>query len=70
MTHYTSYAEFFSRALFRMAEIDAAVIESATELRVRYGFRTPDAIHLATAILTGDQALAKCREVAVEVIPL
>jgi predicted nucleic acid-binding protein len=51
------------------------VLERATDLRARYGFKTPDAIHLATAIeehvdlfLTGDTALARCREVQVEVI--
>ena len=50
-------------------------IERATELRARHGFRTPDAIHLATAIeeradlvLTGDVALRRCSEVAVEVV--
>jgi predicted nucleic acid-binding protein len=69
------YSAFFNRAQFRVAEIDAKVIEAATDLRVRYGFRTPDAIHLGTAMvqeanlfLTGDKALAKCQEVPVEVV--
>ena len=58
-----------------MAEISPAVIERATELRARYGFRTPDAIHVATAIeeradllLTGDTGLARCTDVKVEVL--
>jgi len=44
-------------------------------LRAGYGFKTPDAIHLASAIeakagifLTGDGALARCTELAVEVL--
>ena len=69
------YDEFFTRRLVRVAEITARVIEQATELRARYGFKTPDAIHLATAIeeradlfLTGDGDLARCAEVKVEVL--
>jgi predicted nucleic acid-binding protein len=44
-------------------------------LRARYGFRTPDAVHLATAIsegasvfLTGDAELVRCDEVNVELL--
>jgi predicted nucleic acid-binding protein len=69
------YDEFFTRKLVSVAEITAPVIERATDLRVRYGLRTPDAVHLATAIeehaavfLTGDTALARCTEVRVEVL--
>ena len=58
-----------------MSEVTAVVIERATDLRVRYSFKTPDAIHLATAIegqadlfLTGDKALARCDQVNVEVL--
>lgn len=58
-----------------MLEITAGVIEQATGLRARYGLKTPDAIHVATAIeehadvfLTGDAALARCTEVNVEVL--
>ena len=43
-------------------------------LRARHGFKTPDAIHRATAIeagaeafLTGDAGLATCTDVSVEV---
>lgn len=68
------YGEFFTRSPVRVAEVTVPVIERATDLRARYGLRTPDAIHLATAIeehadqsLTGDAALARCIEVRVEV---
>ncbi|MGD0680061.1 MAG: PIN domain-containing protein [Polyangiaceae bacterium] len=59
----------------RVVEVTAAIIECATDLRARYGFRSPDAIHLATAIeasvdvfLTGDVTLARCTEVRVDVL--
>ncbi|MBI4863759.1 MAG: PIN domain-containing protein [Candidatus Riflebacteria bacterium] len=70
-----AYERFFSGKRVFVAEVTPAVIESATELRARFGFKTPDAIHLATAIeaqvdrfLTGDATLTRCTEVAVEVL--
>jgi predicted nucleic acid-binding protein len=69
------YEEFFTRRFVRVAEVTAAAIEQATDLRARYSLRTPDAIHLATAIeehadlfLTGDAALTRCAEVRVEIL--
>lgn len=59
----------------RLIEVTDAIIERATEIRARHGLRSPDAIHLATAIdvgadvfLTGDGALARCSEIVVEVL--
>ena len=70
-----SYDRFFASENLHVAAVGDAVIERATELRARYGFRTPDAIHLATAIeervqlfITGDAELARCAEIDVEVI--
>lgn len=70
------YEAFFTAQRFRLVEISPAVIEAATDLRARYGFKTPDAIHLATAMvqnadvfLTGDAQLRNCAEVHVELIP-
>lgn len=70
-----AYDAFFSADHLVLADIDARVIETATQLRATYGFRTPDALHLATAIeekatvfLTGDSALKQCREVNVKVL--
>lgn len=70
-----TYEGFFALASLRVIEITADVIERATELRVRYGLKTPDAIHLATAIelqadavLTGDRDLARCTDVKVETL--
>jgi len=69
------YDPFFAASRLEIVEISAEVVERATALRAGYGFKTPDAIHLASAIeakagifLTGDGALARCTEVAVEVL--
>lgn len=69
------YEAFFTAQRFRLAEISPTVIEAATDLRARYGFKTPDAIHLATAIaekadtfLTGDAQLKNCAEIRVELV--
>ena len=58
-----------------LVDLSSSVVERATDLRARYSLKTPDALHLATAIelhadvfLTGDQTLARCADVAVEVL--
>lgn len=70
------YDRLSAEPAFEVAEITAAVIARATELRVQYGFKTADAIHLATAIehsatavLTGDEHFRRCQEVRVEIVP-
>lgn len=69
------YDAFFNNLPLILPEISAAVIERATDLRAAHGFKTPDAIHLATAIeehadifLTGDARLAGCPGLLVDVI--
>jgi predicted nucleic acid-binding protein len=66
---------FFAGVELVVAELSAAVVERATELRALYNLKTPDALHYATAVevgatvfLTGDRALARCSEVPVEVL--
>ena len=56
-------------------DVTAHVIDRATDLRARHGFKTPDAIHLASALesaatefWTGDSALARCTDIAVTVL--
>ena len=70
------YEAFFAASDLRLLEITASVIERATDLRARHGFRTPDAIHLASAIddgadlfLTGDLDLRRCGDLAIETVP-
>jgi uncharacterized protein len=71
----SQYDVFFAGVELVLAEVNAVVIERATELRARYNLRTPDALHYATAVevgatvfLTGDRALSRCLEVPVEVL--
>ncbi len=47
------YETFFASEEVRVREIDAGVVEKATELRATVGLKIPDAIHAATAILAG-----------------
>ncbi|MDI7267226.1 MAG: type II toxin-antitoxin system VapC family toxin [Myxococcota bacterium] len=70
-----TYDEFFAAADLCLAEVSAAVIERATDLRARYRLCSPDAIHLATAIeqradvfITGDKRLRSVVEVPVELV--
>ena len=66
---------FFAGVELTLAEVSAAVIERATDLRAKYNLKTPDALHYATAVevgatvfLTGDRGLSRCSEVPVEVL--
>ena len=68
------YDVFFSGREVNVREIDAGVIERATELRAAVGLKTPDAIHAATAELAGvkafwttDAHFSRCPGLAVEV---
>jgi uncharacterized protein len=71
----SAYDLFFASSRLDLVEILGPVVERATDPRARYGLRTPDALHLATAIeeraavfLTGDATLKRCAEVHVEVL--
>lgn len=68
------YARAFDTSLF-VADIDSDVIDRAANLRAGLNLKTPDAIHIATAInyraellLTGDADFRKCTDVRVELI--
>lgn len=70
-----TYESVLSANRLELVDIGAAVLERATELRARHRFKTPDALHLATAIevrahafLTGDADLLRCTDVRVELI--
>jgi predicted nucleic acid-binding protein len=49
-------AALSASANLRVIEVDRSVAELAAGIRASYGYRTPDAIHLATAQLAGADA--------------
>jgi len=70
-----AYERYFNLVVSEMVPLTREVVDRATALRARYGFKTPDAIHLAAAIvgqcdsfLTNDRRLKKCTDIQVEVI--
>jgi predicted nucleic acid-binding protein len=69
------YDAFFASVEVEVVPLTAAVVDKATELRATLNVKTPDALHLATAIvagatafLTGDKGLARCTLVPVEIL--
>ena len=69
------YDAFFAGAEVSILELTAAVVEKATELRAALNVKTPDALHLAAAVvsgasafLAGDRDLTRCTEILVEVL--
>ncbi len=66
---------FFTGAEVVILEVNEATLEKATEIRADLNLKTPDAIHLASAILaggsaflTGDRNLSRCTEIPVEIL--
>ena len=69
------YDSFFAGIEVEVVALSTAVVDKATELRALLNVKTPDALHLATAILsgaqsflTGDKALARCKLIPIEVL--
>ncbi len=70
-----SFDDYFETRVSQTVPISREVIDVATLIRARYGFATPDAIHLGAALasgcdvfLTNDNRLARFSEMSVEVI--
>jgi predicted nucleic acid-binding protein len=69
------FDDYFEGAVEVMVGLSREVIDLATGIRAQYGFKAPDAIHLAAAswsncdvFLTNDHRLDRFREVSVDVI--
>ncbi|HKO48946.1 MAG TPA: PIN domain-containing protein [Polyangiaceae bacterium] len=69
------YDTLFGADRVAVLDVSEQVINRATDLRARHGFKTPNAIHLATALessaaefWTGDAALSRCTDIAVTVL--
>ncbi len=70
------YREIFeSFPNLKVLPIDEAIVETASDLRAKYNLRTPDSLHLATAIrggadafLSNDKALQRVNEISVHLL--
>ncbi|MGH9368188.1 MAG: type II toxin-antitoxin system VapC family toxin [Thermoanaerobaculia bacterium] len=70
------YRDFFENTDgIAVLDVDQEIAEGAARLRARYALRTPDAIHLSTALaarasafVTTDRRLARIREIEVRVL--
>ncbi|MDA1049051.1 MAG: type II toxin-antitoxin system VapC family toxin [Planctomycetota bacterium] len=69
------FDEYFAENVSEIVPLTRAVMDRATEIRAQFGFKTPDAIHLAAAtaancdvFLTNDHRLDRFTEITVEVI--
>jgi predicted nucleic acid-binding protein len=70
------FADFF-QAPVKLHEIRREVMLRATQIRADYGFKTPDAIHIAVALTTGcdvflrnDHRLDRCHEIGILTLDL
>lgn len=69
------FDDYFANTIAELLPLTKDVIDRAMELRARYNFKTPDALHLGAALvsncdvfLTNDQRLSRCQEIMVETI--
>ncbi|MBI3303443.1 MAG: PIN domain-containing protein [Deltaproteobacteria bacterium] len=51
------YDDFFTGAVTEIVALAREVMDRATAIRAQYGFKTPDAIHLAAAVVSGCDAV-------------
>jgi predicted nucleic acid-binding protein len=69
------YDDYFAEAIEETIALSRIVIDRATDIRAHYGFKTPDAIHLAAALasrcdrfLTNDHRLDRFPEITIDVL--
>jgi predicted nucleic acid-binding protein len=69
------FDEFLQNAVAETVSLSREVIDKATEIRATYGFKTPDSIHLAAAIVsrcdafyTNDHDLDRFADLTIEVV--
>ncbi len=71
------YDDYFNEIVTEIVPLSGVVIDRATDIRAHYGFKTPDATHLAAAVVSGcdafftnDQRLHRFSDMVVEVVQL
>ena|SRR5437762_249940 len=71
----SDFDRFFSSTVSEIVPLTADVLDRATELSARHGFRAPDAIHVAAALLgnceiflTNDRRLNRAVGITVQIL--
>jgi predicted nucleic acid-binding protein len=69
------FDDYFEDVIEIIVPLSREVVDAATGIRARYGFKVPDAVHLAAAVqsrcevfLTNDHRLRRFAEIAIEVV--
>ncbi|MGH7200852.1 MAG: type II toxin-antitoxin system VapC family toxin [Planctomycetaceae bacterium] len=69
------YDDFFVQVISEMVSLSDEIMDRAAEIRAQHGFKTPDAIHLAAAVISGcdvfltnDQQLTRFSGISVETV--
>ena len=69
------YDDFFNEVVEEIVSLSHVIMDHATDIRAHYGFKTPDAIHLAAAVvagcevfLTNDHRLDRFSDLTVEIV--
>jgi predicted nucleic acid-binding protein len=69
------YDSYFEGAITEIVALSREVMDRATAIRAQYGFKTPDAIHLAAAVISGcdvfltnDHRLDRFPDIVVKVV--
>lgn len=70
-----NFDAYFTGAVAELVDLSRDVMDRATAVRAQYGFKTPDAIHLAAAVvarcdvfLTNDHRLDRFAGITIEVV--
>lgn len=68
-----AFDDYFAVVVGEIVPLSRQVVDTATNIRAQYGFKTPDSLHLAAAVvsncdlfLTNDNRLTRFRELHVE----
>ena len=69
------FDDYFANTIAEISPLTRDVVDLATEIRAQYNFKTPDALHLAAAVisnrdvfLTNDQRLIRFTGINIETI--
>ena len=69
------FDDYFANTIAEIVPLTRDVVDRATEIRAQYNFKTPDALHLAAAVisncdvfLTNDQRLNRFTGITIETL--